>query len=537
MLASASSSLSARPMLGKLLRKLGRRRRSETESVGRPSQLKKVASAPAEAKSPGKPKPQQSKPQTPPRQRKKPHWSPDQYVVPEEEGKTRFCDLGLPNVLLHAVADLGFQYCTPIQAEVLPKSLEGGDVAGQAQTGTGKTAAFLITTFAHLLRKQVDRKTSQPRALVIAPTRELAIQIEKDAHLLGTHASLKTVAVFGGMDYEKQRRRLEGAPVDVIAATPGRLLDFARRRVLDLSRVEVLIIDEADRMLDMGFIPDVKQIIRLLPKREQRRTMLFSATLSEDVLRLASRWMCDPVVVKIEPDQVAVDTVEQIVYSVTTREKLTVLYNLLQSENVKRVLIFANRRDRTQRLADELTRRGVECGLLSGAVDQKKRLRILEEFKTGVLNVVVATDVAGRGIHVDDISHVVNFELPYEAEDYVHRIGRTGRAGTSGIAVSFACEDEAFIVPEIEKYIGHELKCSMPPEELYADLPKATKPLPRRETGSEYRGGGRDGSQGRSRSQGGNRSGSRGRPSSSRSGSRPPRRSSGSGGTGGSRPR
>ncbi len=395
-------------------------------------------------------------------------WDPSQVQVEPCEGKTRFQDVDLPVELLHAVHDLGFEYCTPIQAGVLAHLADRRHVTGRAQTGTGKTAAFLLTCFADFLRNppEAEREPGCPRALVLAPTRELAVQIVKDAKALGAYTSFRCEAVYGGMDYRKQQEARASAPVDLVAATPGRLLDFASKRVLNLSRVEILVIDEADRMLDMGFIPDVRRIVRQTPPREKRRTLFFSATLTDDVKRLADQWTINPLAVDIEPEQVAVETVDQVVYAVATREKFTVLVNMLRDPAMQRVLVFANRRDRTAKLKDRLQRRGIACELLSGDVEQKKRLRILDDFRSGKLRVVVATDVAGRGIHVDDVTHVVNFDFPYEPEDYVHRIGRTGRVGTSGTAISFACEDESFIIPDIEAYIGRPLPCRVPDEAL-----------------------------------------------------------------------
>lgn len=407
-------------------------------------------------------------------------WTIDQFKVPSAEGKVRFHDIDLPLKLMRGIADLDFKYCTPVQEKVLPYARQGKDVAARAQTGTGKTAAFLLSTFARFMDVPVQTHArGTPRALVIAPTRELVIQIMEDARELAKYCPVRVVAVYGGMDYEKQQREMARGHVDIVAATPGRLLDFCRKKIVNLHRIEVLVIDEADRMLDMGFIPDVRSIVRMTPRPEKRQTMLFSATLTDDVMRLASQWMRDPVVVEIAPEQVAVDTVEQIIYSVTSNAKFTVLYNLLKSIN-ERVLIFCNRRDSTRRLADELYRYGIDCEMLSGAVDQKKRLRILENFKSGRLKVVVATDVAGRGLHVDNISHVINYDFPYEPEDYVHRIGRTGRAGSDGTAVSFACEDESFIIPDIEEYIGEPLKCKQPEEEFLEALPKPVRARPRR---------------------------------------------------------
>jgi ATP-dependent RNA helicase RhlB len=408
------------------------------------------------------------------RRKKTKPWSLEQFEVPEKAGEVRFHDLDLPEPIMHAIAELGFQYCTPIQAKTLVHANAGQNVSGRAQTGTGKTAAFLIAIFTRFLKEPVDkdRATGAPRALVLAPTRELVIQIVKDAEDLGRYCDFNCIAVYGGLEVKKQRRKLDKRSVDLIVATPGRLLDFMRREVIDLKHIRDLVIDEADRMLDMGFIPDVKKIIRKTPPKKKRRTMLFSATLTEDVLRLAAQWMPDPVICEVEPEQVAVETVDQIVYIVTTRDKFKLLYNLLKQRRDNRTLVFCNRRDHSQRLASNLKKHGIDCELLSGAVPQKKRLRILEAFKAGTVPVVVATDVAGRGLHVKDIGLVVNYEFPYEPEDYVHRIGRTGRAGVEGTAISFACEDESFTIPAIEEYIGNPLACTMPDQELLEPVPR-----------------------------------------------------------------
>ncbi len=439
-------------------------------------------------------------------------------MVAPVEGRTRFHDLGLPDEVMHGIADLGFEYCTPIQAAVLTESISGRNVTGQAQTGTGKTAAFLIAVFAQCLRKPLaDTVPGRPRALILAPTRELVVQIASDAKALGAYLPFACTAVYGGMDFDKQAAQLTSGSVTIVAATPGRLLDFAKRRMIDLSQVEFLIIDEADRMLDMGFIPDVRRIVMMTPPREQRQTLFFSATMTDDVNRLAAQWVPDPVRVEIAPEQVAVDTVEQIVYIVRAEDKLKVLYNLIRQGGLK-LLVFGNRRDATERVYALLTRLGVHCELLSGAVNQKKRMRVLEDFKAGRVDVVVATDVAGRGIHVDSIDYVVNFDLPYEPADYVHRIGRTGRAGASGKAVSFACEDESFIIPDIEKYIGRELPCRQPDETLLADLPRMGPPIPRLkpEGDSQRRSGARSGGGGgrSGRRPGGSSGGGRRRPRS-----------------------
>jgi len=429
-------------------------------------------------------------------------WSLDDYKIEPEEDKTRFHDVDLPLDIMHAISDLGFKFCTPIQARVLKEVAEGNNVAGKAQTGTGKTAAFLLLTFKQFWNNPLprgDRKCGRPRALVIAPTRELVAQIVKDAQAIGKYTPIRSVAIYGGTGYEQQERELLKSPVDLIAATPGRLLDFQNKRKIDLSGVEVLVIDEADRMLDMGFIPDVRKIIRHTPPKDQRRTLLFSATLTESVMTLASQWMPDPKMIEIEPDHVAVDTVKQLVYMVRAQEKFTILYNLLKRPNIGRVLIFANRRDQTERIAGELHRYNVPCEILSGAVNQNRRERVLEDFRSGKIQTVVATDVAGRGLHVDDINHVVNFDLPYEAEDYVHRIGRTGRAGAEGTAVSFACEDESFTIPEIEEYIGEDMSCKYPEEILLKALPPTNakpyqKKRPPQNRDRNFRSGGNRGS-------------------------------------------
>jgi|LSQX01.3.fsa_nt_gb ATP-dependent RNA helicase RhlB len=400
-------------------------------------------------------------------------WSRDAFQVPEAEGRTRFHDFDLPDEIMHAIHDLGFQYCTPIQAASLKQALAGANVAGRAQTGTGKTAAFLIAILTRYLRTPDGRadKPATPRALVLTPTRELCVQICNDARDLGKYCGLRSLAVFGGMDYNRQQRQLAEGPVDLLAATPGRLLDFQRQRVVDLSRVDTLVIDEADRMLDMGFIPDVRRIIRCLPDRDRRQTLLYSATLDDEVMRLAAQWMPNPVKIEVEPEHVASETIEQKVYIVTAAQKFTVLCNLLKDYRDERVLIFANRRISTERLAVRLRRQGIACELLSGDVQQTRRMRVLEDFRSGAVKIVVATDVAGRGLHIADIGLVVNFELPYEAEDYVHRIGRTGRAGKVGTAVSFACENESFQIPEIEEFLGEPLKCVQPDDALLAQLP------------------------------------------------------------------
>jgi ATP-dependent RNA helicase RhlB len=401
-------------------------------------------------------------------------WDPSEFQVGPAEGKIRFHDLDLHPALMRGIHALGWQYCTPIQGEILPGTLKGKDMAGRAQTGTGKTAAFLISIINHCLNNPLQKQgVGAPRALIIAPTRELAMQIGLDSEGLNRFTGLRTVVLYGGMDYNKQQRELENGNIDIVVATPGRLLDFESKNVVKLRFVEIMVIDEADRMLDMGFIPDVRRIIYKTPPKEKRQTVLFSATLTDEVMRLAAAWMIDPERVDIEPEQVAVDTVDQKVFIVTDDQKFRLLYNIIKHDDPDRIIIFTNRRDQAERLSEDLDRFGHKCAMLSGAVTQKKRMRILEDFKAGKVKVLVATDVAGRGIHVDGLSHVVNFNIPENPDDYVHRIGRTGRAGSTGQSITFACEMESFELPKIEELLGMELKCAMPPEELLEELPAA----------------------------------------------------------------
>lgn len=403
-------------------------------------------------------------------------WDLSQFDVVPVAGQGRFHDFDLPLSLMHAIKDLGFQYCTPIQAKTLTGTLSGSDAIGQAQTGTGKTAAFLVAIMTRLLKNPVkdEARIGRPRALVIAPTRELVMQIAKDGDALAKYCGITMASVFGGMDYEKQQRVLEKGPVDILVATPGRLIDFQRKHVVDLGRVEIMVIDEADRMLDMGFIPDVRKIVFSTPSKDERQTLMFSATMTPEVRHLASQWCVNPINVVVEPEQVAVDTVQQIVYLTTASEKYDILYNMVVGQGLERVLVFTNRRDETQRLTDRLLRNNISCDMLSGDVAQNKRMTTLERFRNGQIKVLVATDVAGRGIHIDGISHVVNYTLPYEAEDYVHRIGRTGRAGHDGVAISFADEEGAFYLPAIEQYIGRKLSCVQPDEALLIPAPRGT---------------------------------------------------------------
>ncbi len=469
----------------KRLTKPGRnRKKAVSRSAGSEQQHEPVSSDNTRSSEQKQQKNRTSKPR-----KKKPRWTVKQFPVDPVEGKSRFHDFSLPLGIMHALADLDFTYCTPIQEKALPDAMAGKDIIARAGTGTGKSAVFLIAVFTRLLKenrqqqararqsgeKRPRPKNGRPRTLIIAPTRELVMQIAKDGKALAKYSPLRIVAVYGGTEYQKQERVLRERPVDVLVATPGRLLDFASKKVVDLRQAGIMVIDEADRMLDMGFIPDVRRIIYKTPKKEQRQTMLFSATLTEDVKHLASQWCVKPLFIESAPEQVAVDTVNQLVYTVTSDEKYSVLYNLITSQEHERLIVFTNMKTEAARLNDRLRRNGINAILLTGDVPQKKRMNRLESFRSSKNGVMIATDVAGRGIHIDGISHVVNYTLPYEPEDYVHRIGRTGRAGESGIAISFACEEGAFQLPDIEEYIGRSLACTLPAEELLVKPPKRTK--------------------------------------------------------------
>ncbi|WP_168419168.1 ATP-dependent RNA helicase RhlB [Acinetobacter towneri] len=370
-----------------------------------------------------------------------------------------FETLNLHPQLKQAIDALGFKEMTPIQQKVLKFTLAGHDAIGRAQTGTGKTAAFLISVINDLLNNpiQTQRYRGEPRALILAPTRELALQIESDAKELTKFTNLNVVTLLGGVDFDKQKAQLDKNFVDIIVATPGRLIDFVEQKEVWLDQIEFLVIDEADRLLDMGFIPSVKRIVRYSPRKEQRQTLMFSATFSYDVLNLVQQWLFEPVTVEIEPEKKTNADVEQRVYMVAKTDKYKLLEDILRDEPIEKVMIFANRRDQVRKLYDHLKRDGYKVVMLSGEIAQDKRLKMLDQFKNGKHNIMIATDVAGRGIHVDGVSHVVNFTLPEQSDDYVHRIGRTGRAGTRGVSISFLSEDDAFYLPEIEKAIGQKL--------------------------------------------------------------------------------
>jgi len=408
-----------------------------------------------------------------------------------------FTNLHLPESLARGIADAGFERCTPIQAQTLPRALAGFDVAGQAQTGTGKTAAFLVALYSRLLRAEVPptRKVNAPLAIIIAPTRELAVQIHNDAEILGQYTGLKLGLAFGGVDYDKQRRELEDG-VDVLIGTPGRLIDFYKQRVFDLQAIQVLVLDEADRMFDLGFIADIRYIMRRLPPPDQRLNLLFSATLAQRVLELAYEHMNDPELVRIEPDKMTVDRVRQVIYFPSMEEKPRLLVGLLRSMDPHRTMIFVNTRRGAEELENLLRANGFNAEAISGDVPQRKRLRMLRDFHSGELAILIGTDVASRGLHIPDVSHVFNYDMPQDPEDYVHRIGRTARAGAEGDAISLGCEDYVQSLPDIEAYIGRSLPRAALTEDLLADI---TVPARERRRFGGPGGGGRGGFGGGSR--------------------------------------
>lgn len=367
----------------------------------------------------------------------------------------KFREFALDERILRRLDEIGFTDCTPIQAECLPLMLQGHDIAGQAQTGTGKTAAFLLSTYHFLLNNRPHRETGL-RALIIAPTRELAIQIHKDAGIFNHYCGLRLGLVYGGIDYDKQRAALK-AGVDVLIGTPGRIIDYFKQRVFSLKQIEAVVLDEADRMFDLGFISDIRYLLRRMPRPEKRRNMLFSATLSYRVLELAYEHMNSPTLVRINPDKLTVDEVSQVLYHVANDEKVPLLLGLLKSVKPSRSIVFVNTKRGAEVVWSYLAGNDIQAAVLSGDVPQKRRQQLFNAFSKGELKVLVATDLAARGLHIPDVSHVFNYDLPQNSEDYVHRIGRTARAGASGDAVSFACENYVYSLMDIEAYIGYSI--------------------------------------------------------------------------------
>ncbi len=389
----------------------------------------------------------------------------------------KFANLGLHHSIIKGLEEKGFHNCTQIQALALPVLLSGQDIAGQAQTGTGKTLAFLTATFNHLLTTEAPahHRPHCPRAIIMAPTRELAIQIYKDAAPLLASSHLTAGLAYGGEGYEKQQRVLEKG-VDILVGTTGRIIDFYKQRVIDLHCIQAVVLDEADRMFDLGFIKDIRFLFRQMPSPTQRLNMLFSATLSYRVQELAFEHMNNPEHVVVEPEQKTGHRIQEELFYPSNRDKMLLLQTLIEEEWPERTIIFANTKYRCEEIWGHLAADGHRVGLLTGDVPQKKRIKILEDFTQGHLDILVATDVAARGLHIPQVTHVFNYDLPDDCEDYVHRIGRTGRAGASGHSISFACEEYAMNLPAIENYITHQIPMSDYNEAaLLQDLPPPFK--------------------------------------------------------------
>jgi ATP-dependent RNA helicase RhlB len=377
-----------------------------------------------------------------------------------------FSELDLPYEVTQGIEHTGFTLCTPVQEAVIPRALRGEDVAAQAQTGTGKTAAFLISLFSRMIRNPSVDLGDSPQALIIAPTRELADQIYHEAARLGKFTGFRLLAVYGGIDYQKQMDTLKKG-VDVLVGTPGRLIDYYKQHVYSLKKTRYLVIDEADRMFDMGFIDDLRFILKKMQPYTKRQSMLFSATLSYRVMELAYEHMNLPEKISITPEKVTVEQVEQVLYHVGKHEKIPLLLGILKKEVPDRAIIFVNTRRAAEMVVERLNRNNWKTQAITGEIEQKKRLRILADFKEGRLPILVATDVASRGIHVESVTHVINYDLPQDAEDYVHRIGRTGRAGLNGKAVSLADEEYVYSLEEIEKFIGQKIPVDWAEDSMY----------------------------------------------------------------------
>ena len=392
----------------------------------------------------------------------------------------RFDSLVLDERIQAGIRDAGFEFCTPIQATTLPIALEQRDVAGQAQTGTGKTAAFLVATFHRLLNSEAPVEgQKQPRAFMLAPTRELAVQIAKDAETLGKHTGLVVGLAFGGTDYEKQRTHIQSG-IDILVGTPGRIIDYFKQGVFKLDQVQVAVLDEADRMFDLGFIKDIRYLLRKLPAPDKRLNMLFSATLSQRVMELAYEHMNEPDLIRIEPDKVTVDKVRQAIFFPSNEDKMQLLIGLIREVGESRIMVFVNMKRDAERVQAYFEANGIKSAAISGDVPQNKRLRMLMDFQKGEVPILIGTDVASRGLHIPDVQYVINYDLPQDAEDYVHRIGRTARAGASGNAISFGCETYAISLPDIEAYIGHKIPVANYDASILPELVKPKfKPRPR----------------------------------------------------------
>ena len=412
-----------------------------------------------------------------------------------------FSSLSLNPKIISGLDSAKFTYCTPIQALTLPLALEGDDVAGQAQTGTGKTAAFLLVIFNQLLKQKTDNYGTNPRSLIVAPTRELAIQIHKDALSLGADTGLKTALAYGGVDYDKQRKNLQEG-VDILVGTPGRLIDYFKQKVYNLKHIEVVVLDEADRMFDLGFIDDIRFLLRRMPAPSERQSLLFSATLSHRVMELAYEHMNSPETMRVEAENVTADHVEQKVFYPANDEKLSLLIGLMRELGEYHSMVFTNTRAAADKVGRTLNANGISAAVISGRVRQEQRQKLLKRFHDGDIPVLVATDVAARGLHIPDVTHIFNFDLPQDAPDYVHRIGRTARLGAKGAAISFACEDYAFHLPEIEEFIGYSIETDSAGADLMPDI--TIPPPPKRDKQNRHSGK-RGGSGRRNQGRGGRR--------------------------------
>ena len=392
---------------------------------------------------------------------------------------TKFEDLNLQSEILKGIKDSGFSYCTPIQAQTLPISLAGVDVAGQAQTGTGKTAAFMVTVFSRILSCP---KSKLPSALIVAPTRELALQIYEDAKMIGRHTNFRIAQVVGGIDYKKQADILRKG-VDIIICTPGRIIDYIKQGICKTEKIKIVVIDEADRLFDLGFTKDMRFILKKLPHYEKRQSLLFSATLSYKILALTYDYMNLPEFISVTPEEVTVERIEQSLYHVGKNDKLSLLLGLLEKEKWIRVLIFVNTKWGVEWLAKKLKRNNLPAEGITGDVPQPKRLKLMERFKKGNTKILVATDVASRGIHVEDISHAINYDLPQDAENYVHRIGRTARAGKKGNAISLACEEYVYHLEPVEELLGYKIPVIWPKDEWFKEDKAGKVVIPRPDNG------------------------------------------------------
>jgi len=399
---------------------------------------------------------------------------PPRAPQPEFLTETRFDEFNLPAEVLAGLKDAGFVHCTPIQAQTLPVSLTGRDVAGQAQTGTGKTAAFLVTVLNGLLSEPA-KSDGLPQALIVAPTRELSQQIYEEAKVLCRYTQLTLVQVVGGVDYVKQADILRGG-VYIVICTPGRIIDYYKQKIFKTEGIKILVIDEADRLLDLGFAQDMRYILRKLPAYDKRQSMLFSATLSYRVMELTYEYMNLPEFISVTPQIVTVEGIEQSLFHVGVDKKIPLILGLLKREEWNRMLIFVNTKSGVDYLTYKLKGNGWPAEGITGDLPQRKRFRLMAQYKKGELKILVATDVASRGIHVEDISHVINYDLPQDSENYVHRIGRTARAGKTGTAISLACEKYVFHLEPLEKMLDYKIPVVWPEDDWYVE--DHSKPFP-----------------------------------------------------------